>query len=160
VFYRTWLTTYPNAEAGITVEDIQDRWKDRNAPERLARRRAEIEKNDPNQKFIVATDDDKVVGVCVATKNDDVGRLNAIYVLPEYQGQGIGRLLWNEVKRFFDPNKDIVVGVATYNTDAIGFYTKLGFVDSGHRYTDDRFKMKSGTAIPEMDMVLVAGDTV
>ncbi len=156
VFYRTWLNTYPNTEAGITVEDIEERWKDRNSEERLNKRRKELEKNDPNQKYLVATDNGKVVGVCLATKSDEINRLNAIYVLPEYQGAGIGKLLWGEVKKFFHPSKDIVVGVATYNTSAKGFYTKLGFEDSGRRYTDERFKMKSGALIPEMDLVIKA----
>ncbi len=156
VFYRTWLETYPNVEAGITVQDIEERWKDRNSEERLNRRKSELQKGDPDRKQIVATVDGEVVGACVATRSDTANRLNAIYVLPEHQGKGIGMMLWNEVRKFFDPTKDIIVGVATYNTRAIGFYSKIGFVDSGRRYTDERFQMNSGARIPEMDLVISA----
>ncbi|MBP9757316.1 MAG: GNAT family N-acetyltransferase [Candidatus Pacebacteria bacterium] len=154
VFYQTWLHTYPNEAAGITVDDIEDRWKDRNSAERLERRRSELLKADPNQKYLVAIDGKKVVGVCVATKSAELNKLNAIYVLPEYQGAGIGTMLWNEVRTFFDPSLPVTVGVATYNTSAIQFYEKLGFTDTGRRYSDERFKMNSGAMIPEMEMVL------
>jgi ribosomal protein S18 acetylase RimI-like enzyme len=156
VLYRTWLETYPNVEVGITVEDIEERWKDRNSEERLSRRKSELQKKDSHRKQIVATADGEVVGVSIATQSDTANRLNAMYVFPEYQGNGIGMTLWNEIQKFFDPAKDIVVGVATYNTRAIRFYSKLGFVDSGRRYTDDRFQMKSGALIPEMDLVIRA----
>ncbi len=154
VFYRAWLDTYPNEDAGITIDDVEDRFKDRNSEERLNKRREDISNLDANKKFLVALDGEKVVGLCRATKNEKENRLNAIYVLPEYQGKGIGTRLWKELKSFFDPLKDIVVGVATYNQKAINFYSKLGFTDTGHRYTEERLRMKSGVVLPEMDMII------
>lgn len=156
VFYRAWLATYPNEEAGITIDDVEDRFKDRNSEEKLAKRREDILNQDLNKKIIVALDGHKIVGVCRATKDEKENRLSAMYVLPEYQGQGIGTQLWNEIRDFFDRSKDILVGVATYNQKAINFYTKLGFEDSGRRYTEERLRMKSGAILPEMDMVNTA----
>ena len=154
VFYRTWLDTYPNEEAGITVEDIEARFKGANAEEKLAKRRADILNLQPNKKYFVALDGQKVVGICRGEKNEKENRLNAIYALPGYQAQGIGTQLWSEIKTFFDPLKDIYLGVATYNQKAIDFYSKLGFQDTGKRYTEEWTRMESGATLPEMDMVI------
>ena len=42
VAYHGWLATYPNAERGITVDDIEDRFKDRHTEERIAQRREQM----------------------------------------------------------------------------------------------------------------------
>ena len=39
VLYQGWLATYPNAEHGITLDDIEDRYKDRYAEEKIAQGR-------------------------------------------------------------------------------------------------------------------------
>ncbi len=156
VFYRTWLATYPNKEHGITVDDIEERFKDRHSGERLNDRRAAIATLDENNKYLVAKDDDTVVGLCRLTKHEMENRVTALYVLPEYQGKGVGTALWSEALNFFDRSKDIVVNVATYNQKAINFYTKLGFKDMGRRSTDERRRMKSGSILPEMEMRIIA----
>jgi ribosomal protein S18 acetylase RimI-like enzyme len=154
LFYKTWLDTYPNTEAGITVDDIEDRYKERHSPERLEKRRADIQNLDPNNKLLVALDNGHVIAMVRGTKDVVENKLTALYVLPEYQGKGVGKALWSEILKFFDPTKDVVTSVAIYNKKAIAFYEKLGFVDTGRRYAEERFRMKSGSLISEMDMVL------
>jgi ribosomal protein S18 acetylase RimI-like enzyme len=97
---------------------------------------------------------DKVVGVCRVVNHPDKNQLQAIYVLPEYQGRGVGRMLWEEAQKYFDIEKDTIVHVADYNEKAIGFYKKVGFVDTGKRFSEERYKMKSGAIISEMEMVI------
>jgi ribosomal protein S18 acetylase RimI-like enzyme len=157
VFYHSWLDTYPNQEYGITRDDIEYRFRDRHGAERLEKRRAEIRAQDQNRKFIVAKDGTKVVGLCRASKTDEKNQLDAIYLLPEYQGKGIGTMLWKETLSFFDKTKDIFISVATYNKQAINFYAKLGFIDTGRRFSDERFALKSRAEIPEMEMVIRTG---
>ena len=152
VFYRTWLVTYPNKEHGISVDDIEDRFKDRNAPERREKRRQDILTRNLNKRLLVAKDGDTVVGVCRASKSESENRLNAIYVLPEYQGKGVGSRLWAEISSFFDQDKEVVIDVVTYNQNAIDFYKKLGFMDTGKRFFDEQFRLKSGAQFPEMEM--------
>ncbi|HBD24558.1 MAG: hypothetical protein A2566_03595 [Candidatus Zambryskibacteria bacterium RIFOXYD1_FULL_40_13] len=152
VQYKTWLATYPNKKAGITIDDIEYRYKDAFSPERLKKREEMIVSQEPNEKYIVAKDGDRVVGMCYAVIHEDKNQLEAIYILPEYHGRGIGTKLWNAVLPFFDKTKDIYVEVADYNEKAIGFYKKLGFIDTGRRFSDERFKMKSGAMLPEMEM--------
>ena len=88
-------------------------------------------------------------------RNENNNQLRTIYVLPEFQGKGIGKMLWNEVKKFCDPTKDIIVQVVTYNQNTIEFYKKLGFIDNGKRFSND-WRMKSGITMPEMEMVIKA----
>ncbi len=156
VFHKTWLATYPNEEARITRDDIEDRFKDAYSEERMAKRRENIEKISSDGIFLVAKENEKVAGLCRASRTADRNLLNAIYILPEYQGKGIGMKLWNAVQSFFNSSKDTYVEVATYNTNAIGFYKRLGFSDTGRRFTDPKFVMKSGSNIPQMEMILKA----
>lgn len=152
VFYHTWLATYPG-NAGITVEDVEKRFADRLSEEKLAKRREELENPHPGHHVLVALHEEKVVGVC-RLETGTGNRIKAIYVLPEYQGKGIGRQLWEKAKEYCDETKETHVAVATFNTSAIAFYTKLGFVDTGRRFTEERLRMESGAEIPQMDMVL------
>lgn len=154
VFYQTWLATYPNAEAGVTVDDIHDRHKDRMSPERTEKRRKDVDGRLPNTRMLVAEIDGRVIGICRVTKEPAYGHLDAIYILPEHHGKGIGKLLWHEAREFLGTGNEIRVEVATYNTRAIHFYTRLGFEDTGVRFEEERLRMKSGANIPQMRMVL------
>lgn len=152
VFYRAWLATYPNAEQGITVDDIEDRYKDRYSEEKLAKRREQASNPPAGETTLIAREDDKVVGVCRVMKQADRNQLYSIYVLPEYYGHGIGTAMWKAAQQYLDPAKHTIVEVATYNANAIKFYEGLGFVDTGKRMKDPKFTMKSGAIIPEMEM--------
>lgn len=152
VQYKAWLDTYPNEKAGITTDDIDDRYKDAFEGLKLERRQKVFTNPESYEKAIVAKDGDTVVGYCYVTKKDGKNQLTAMYILSEYHGQGIGTKMWEYIKDFFDEDNDIYVEVADYNEKAIAFYKKLGFVDTGRRWTDERFRMKSGHAIPEMEM--------
>ncbi len=154
VFYKAWLVTYPNKEYGITVDDIEYFFKDAFTEETI-RDRAEKLANPPaNMKMFVAKQEGKVVGLCRIILHPDKNQFQAIYILPEYQGKGIGKLLWNEALKIFDNTKETIVHVAVYNAKAIKFYEGLGFKDSGLRFSNERFRMKSGSIIPEMEMVI------
>lgn len=153
VFYRSWLTTYPNKELGITKDDVDAFFEHRNDQSDINARAERLSNLPPNEHFLVAKDSEKIVGVCRVVIRDEFNQLQAIYLLPEYQGKGIGMKLWDEAKKFFDETKDTIVHVATYNQKAIAFYQKLGFVDTGKRFTEERHRMPvSGVLIPEMAM--------
>jgi len=140
VFYNTWLNTYPNKEFNITLEDLKYRYRDIFSETTLEKRKKMIlEKND-TELCLVAKNKDKVVGVCYLEKDDKINQLRAIYILPEYQRQGIGNRFWSEMQSFLDMERDIVVDVVVYNKNAIKFYSKLGFVDTGERFSEERLK--------------------
>ena len=63
--------------------------------------------------------------------------------------------MWQQVLAEVEDNKNkIIVQVATYNTKAIEFYKKLGFKETGKNFSDERFRMKSGSIIPETELVI------
>ena len=156
VIYETWLATYPNKKFGIMAEDIEERFKDRFSETQIQKRFAAISALPKNQIFLVAKDNEKVVGVCRAQIGELDNQLLAIYILPTYQNKGIGKEFWKECLEFFEDKKDVVVYVATYNANAIRFYQNLGFIDTGKRVLEDKFKMPiSGAIIPEMEMKLI-----
>ena len=156
VFYKSWLDTYPNEKVGITVDDVEHWYKD-DWNGKLEKQRNRIINPPENQSFFIAKEDGKVVGVCRIMKHADKNQLQAIYVLPEYQRKGIGKMLWNRALEIMDLNKDTIVQVADYNKKAIDFYKKLGFIDTGKRFSDEHFRMKSGAIIPEMELEIKAG---
>ncbi len=152
LFYRTWLETYPNKEAGVTRDDVEDKYKSSFSDEMLAKRAERIAQPPDGDTLLLAKEGKKIVGLCRVVVHQDKNQLQAIYVLPEYQSRGVGSLLWKEAQKHFDVRRDIVVHVATYNTKAVAFYKKLGFEDTGLRFKEERFTMKSGATIPEMEM--------
>lgn len=154
VFYKAWLDTYPNEKLGITKADIESKFKNSFDKDYIQKRGERYENLPDDTKMVVAVDGDKVVGTASMVRNPENNQLRTIYVLPEMQGRGVGRKLWNDLAGFRDPNKDTIVHVADYNENAITFYKKLGFVDSGKRWSDEKFKMTSGAMIPEMEMVI------
>lgn len=158
VFYQAWRTTYPNQELGITVDDVDALYDRVMSPEGRTAFITMLMNAPENRIYLVAKDGGKAVGVSGAAIYDDMNQLHSIYVLLEYQRQGIGHMFWEKLQEFFDPDKDIVVHLATYNTQAFNFYTQLGFVDTSKRFTEERHRMPiSGVLIPEMEMVLKRG---
>lgn len=81
----TWIDTYPNIDAGITTEDIKEKFENDSTPE--GRLKIETKKKryeNPNNHIHVAVDKDKIIGFCWAETEEDNGRIMAIYLLPEY----------------------------------------------------------------------------
>jgi ribosomal protein S18 acetylase RimI-like enzyme len=138
---ETWLATYPNKEHNITREDILN--KDWGSKERLEKWRKIISENGKNGTFnFVAKAGNKIVGFCLVVKDKEFNELKVIYVLPEYQGKGIGKTLANKGLALLDPDKDTIIEVVEYNKGAIGFYEKLGFVEfekgKGHEVSNGK----------------------
>lgn len=158
VYYESWLDTYPNEKAGVTREDIEFRFKDYFKPESIQKIKDALENIPENESFFVAKESQKIVGVCKVLRSEEESRLKSIYVLPGFQGKGIGTKLWEQAKLTLDLEKPIYVALADYNEQARAFYEKLGFVDTGKRWADENNRMQSGAIIPEMDMVLEPSD--
>ena len=154
VNYKTWLTTYPNKKYRITAADITFAFKKRLSKKSIKELEAKIRNPKNEFKRFVAKFDNRIVGICNIAIEKDKNRLASIYVLPKYQGRGIGLALWKSVSKFIRNKNKTILNVATYNVNAINFYKKLGFVKIGKRFTDEKFKMRNGALIPEIEMVL------
>jgi GNAT superfamily N-acetyltransferase len=150
----TWLATYPYEPAGITREDIEaefDLDQTNEGKERMKKRIRSMA--DPAMKFYLAKIDDIAVGFFRGQRLDHCNRLIALYVLPDYQGKGIGTRLIHKGLEWFDADKDILVNVASYNMKAQAFYTRFGFVLTGKDIGNTHRPLSTGKVIPEIEMV-------
>ncbi len=101
--------------------------------------------------------DGKVVGFAYITKTATRNNLQAIYILSDYQGKGVGHMFMQKIDKWFDSTKDTYLSVATYNQNAINFYTNHGFKIIGKKENNSEVaKLPSGKIIPEYEMVRAA----
>ena len=158
VAHLTWLATYPNNEADITVEDVESVYREddpEKTKEKLERRKARY--NNPNFRVWVAADDGEIIGFCHAVKETQTNRIMAIYVLPDYHGTGTGKKLIKHAFAWLGTEKDILVNVVKYNDHAIGFYEHVGFVKTDNEAVfDDIARLPTGKIIPEIQMRLAS----
>ena len=150
ILKTTWLATYPSKEIGITKEDILS--KDFDSEKKVSAWRETIKVSGKKSKYVcVAKDKDKIVGFCKASKKKGFNELDVLYILPEYQGMGIGRKLLDRAVDWLGRKKKIFLKVAAHNKNAIGFYEKYGFVKTGLIKRD---RLVNGKVMPEAEMAL------
>lgn len=158
---QAWIAAYPNPELGITAEDIKVNAQGLHGefvPRRIAYLQKEIAAEDGiNQVTFVAKVDGKVVGY-VAPRHDADGHrmISMIYVLPEYQGKGIGSKLLQRALDWFGHDQDIFLEVVSYNQSAIHFYEKFGFEKTNNVPEEETGRPSYMKSIPQIEMVLRA----
>jgi ribosomal protein S18 acetylase RimI-like enzyme len=147
IILKTWQITYRNV---FDKEVFLSREKERDA--RIERVKNNILSEDNNKILYhaVATKDDKVVGIIVYGKagqshdiiDDTYCEVYAIYILQEYQGQGIGTKLIDFAKGDLirDGYKKLVIWSLEDNP-SIDFYRKIG----GEVLGDKLFNFYGGT---------------
>jgi len=151
----TWLNTYPNKKARITLEDIKGKFKDDDMLE--GKRKIEESKKrygDKSKQSWVAEEDGKIIGFCIAGNEKGKNRILAIYVLPKYQGRGIGSELITRAFKWLGNRKAIYINVVEYNLNAISFYKKCGFIETGRSGAfDSAAELPSGKILPEIELI-------
>ena len=155
VQYEAWKTTYPSEESGITEDDIEWYFRDFKksfSEKALKETERELEELPEGQKVLVAKDGDEVVGYAWLMKGDEQNEVGAIYILPDYQGEGIGKKILKDAEEYFDTNKDTVLTVAEHNKNAIAFYEGLGFDDTGKRLSSG-LTFPSGAEYKQIEML-------
>jgi ribosomal protein S18 acetylase RimI-like enzyme len=97
---------------------------------------------DPSKaRYFIACAGEQPVGQIMHTwewsdwRNGDLWWLQSVYVVPEYRGRGVFRLLFEHVRDLARANPG-VVGIRLYvehhNTAAQAVYRKLGMVEAGY----------------------------
>lgn len=125
VHIDSWKSTY----RGMIPDEILDNLNYARNAGRWSERCSDSE---PDRTIFVAVDDGQVIGFAYCGPNRDTAwpfacELYAIYILKEYQGQGIGRGLFNKTVEWLLAHKmpSMIVWVLKANP-AEEFYKKLG----------------------------------
>lgn len=134
---ETWHATYDPIYGHDRVSEITAEW---HSPAVLA---DNLKK--PNSEFVVADNGDTIAGMAFASAlADGVVMLHQLYVKPDWQGQGAGQLLLEEIIGCFADVQAIRLEVEAENTGAIAFYRRQGFEEAGQ--TGNCGKPDSGIA--------------
>lgn len=149
VHYQSWIETYTGLMDGRVL-----------ASQTLERCRRVAERFPENTFVLLDRErDDRVAGFACYLRRarefvsvPDASEIVALYVLREYQGLGLGRMLMEHCLAWLHrPN--VALMVLKGNEKAIGFYEHMGFRLTGREQTD-RF---NGGEITELEMVLERG---
>lgn len=140
VHYQSWLETYTG--------HINQAYLDRMTPERSI----EFSRKHP-ENTLVAELDGKIVGfACYGHSRDSTfetyGEIIALYVLNDYQKQGIGHALMLECLSQLSAFEHHFLWVLKSNQKAIAFYGKMGFTPNG-----DEKELVLETPVTEIRMV-------
>ncbi len=123
---ETWHATYDALYGPDKVSEITAKWHSVPAlTEKLKRKHAE---------FVVADDGRVLAGMGYAALSEadpKVAVLHQLYVLPQYQRQGVGRDLFAELETCFPDARVMRLEVEPKNTAAIAFYEAHGFARAG-----------------------------
>lgn len=147
VHYTAWQETY----AGLMPEAVL-------AAHTMERCRESARRGNSSNTFVALDreNDDRVVGFATLShfarefvSVPEAGEIAALYVLEEYQGQGLGRQLLEHCLAWL-PRPRVALFVLEGNEKAIRFYEHMGFCPTGHKIADQR---ENGTLV-EIEMCL------
>jgi len=123
VLFNTWIASYADF---IPMSDIQWYFNNYYSDINFARLF-----DDPDTWHFVAVLKEHTVGYARAKRNREQERfyLESLYVLPEFQGRGIGTDLLRivEKKALEHGHADVWLGVMVQNIPSLEWYKKLGF---------------------------------
>ena len=146
-----WLELYPNEAYGITAEDISA--IDWYAPKEIEKRKREItEMEDTVHTWVVRNSGNEAVGFCKARKADERGEIKGMYIAKELQGKGLGKGLMQKAFEWLG-DVDVRLKVVAYNLNAIEFYKKMGFKETGNKVSYDGTLLPNGKDIPRIEMM-------
>lgn len=129
VLAATWRDTYSSFLSESSIAKVTAEW---HSPKIL-----EAEINDCSTfQGIAKSSSAGIVGMITAHSHDELFIIARLYVLPEFQRQGIGERLLEESYRAFTQIRRVQLDVEEQNSKARAFYRKLGFSEVGVR-TDD-----------------------
>lgn len=91
--------------------------------------------DNPNALYLVAKEEDRVIGYCGAYVILDEGDINQVAVAPEYRGKGVGRRMLAELLEQLEQAgaEAVTLEVRKSNAAAIALYEALGFAVEGVR---------------------------
>ena len=146
VALRTWPVTFSNILSEEQISYMLD-WM--YSPGALIQHMEE-----KKHVFLIAMEQDICIGFCayeLHAKENRKTKIQKIYLLPEAQGKGIGKILLEEVTKIAREAGDshLFLNVNRFNQQAIDFYGRVGFyedfrevIDIGNGYVMDDIVME------------------
>lgn len=122
---ETWHATYDSIYGAERVTEITDEWYSAaSLKARLVR---------PNSEFLIADDGKRIGGTAFAAATSDpaIILLHQLYVRPDCQRKGIGKLLLDEIEESFPEARILRLEVEQANGPAVAFYRVNGFLPAG-----------------------------
>jgi ribosomal protein S18 acetylase RimI-like enzyme len=121
---QVWHDTYDNIYGVEKVNEVTAQWHSKSALERNLKL--------PASEFLVADDGKTIAGTAFASQIEPkTAKLHQLYILPEFQGKGVGKLLLEEIEDSFFEVQNLVLEVEELNEPAIRFYKKYGYRQTG-----------------------------
>lgn len=115
---RIWRVCYPSIFCHEQIENIlQHVYNEENLQKEMHN----------GHRFWLAWEGERAVGYASGYKEGEVIWLRKLYVLPEVQKQGIGKMLTQAVIDAFLPARELRLMVNSNNLLAQGFYMRTGF---------------------------------
>ena len=137
----------------ISIETFTDTFKDQNSPENLKAyldtaydiKKLEQELQKENSEFYFVYFEQEIAGYIKININeaqseniaDEALEVERIYIRTKFKRRGIGKFLLNLAEEIaISKNKKVIwLGVWEYNSNAIAFYKKIGFIHtSSHSF--------------------------
>jgi ribosomal protein S18 acetylase RimI-like enzyme len=123
ITWLSWIATYSSFIPETDLKTYFDIYYDRGAFSAVF--------IDPSAHGYIAEVNDRMAGYARILFNREENRLylTALYLLPEFQGRGVGKRLIETVEGHAAERhiEEILVGVMVQNGRALGFYEKAGF---------------------------------
>lgn len=167
VMVETWLRAHRGQMPDSAWQKRVDEWTPEVSARAWARLLSELEVGDPRVVLLVAEQDcgDPLALVLGTEAEDDesgaTAEINALYVLPESQGQGIGRRLLQDAARELVSLgfSGLRIGVLSANLAARAFYEAMGGHEVGQRTIDEGGSSLPGTVYGWSDLTAVMRDS-
>lgn len=109
-----------------------------------------------HHRYTVVKTGSKIIGYSHVLREQHSHHVVEMYILADYQNQQIGRRLLEEAFRWLGSAKPVELEVVTYNTRALAFYKKFGFVKERMRQQSESEEwntLPSGKRMPVVFMV-------
>ncbi|MBY0310287.1 GNAT family N-acetyltransferase [Patescibacteria group bacterium] len=144
---QAWKETYIVPESGLTGESIDTMLAHLLADTTYRKNVINESLTSPNVVLyrVVKNGAGEIVGFLHGTKNESYNELEAIYLLNEAKGSGVGGKLMEEFLNWADGDTPCRLEAFAFNDPAIGFYVRYGF-----KKTDTKLPPYKGLSVIEM----------
>lgn len=147
---NSWLTAHVNEKFGVTKELLEQRFSEEDRFKKNVAKQQKYLSNQNRAKTYVICEREKIVGA--GTFDQDKNSISMLYLLKDYQSQGLGSRLMEVLLEEIDDKRTSQVEVAEYNQKARKFYEKFGFKTVRQKSVEESYFLTDSIFIPLLVM--------